>query len=388
MLPNRLTAAVAAAALALLAPAAAALAGDLIQKKDGTFTPSIRSETPGAQDFESSNWTVADADMDELVYQIPLNNKLITQKMKSSDVAEIWLDPSRYKADWKDAAEALNSGDYARARAAFRAIGDDRKAHPVVRQKALLNSMRAVAAANNTKEVDAAGEYLFQVFPKSFYTKAALKDLSGFWMDQNNIERALEYVGRLLKLPGVSESDRLEARLLQNTVAFRKAAAGKDAPGIQRCLDEYKAIAQECAGKKDLAGVQRAARLGTANALLETGGVKEAKGLFEEIAETGKENAVIAAAFNGLGECWFRQNNTEGWFEARLCFLRTVVQFAEGTPPDQVARALYFAGECFYRLQDTEDWKASAQRELNECIRRFPQSPWAEKSRRLVLNVK
>lgn len=385
MLPIVRSLAVAASAVALLA--AAARAGDIIQKKDGTYATPVKNSPPQASDFAASNWTVVNADLDTITYQIPLpgQNKQITQTMKAADAMEILLE--KFPPGWKEAGDLLEAGESARAAAAFRAIGDEARNNAVVRQKALLNSAKALAALG-AKETEDAYRYLLQVFPKSFYSRHVWRDLSNFFMDRGDDAKAIEASKELLKLPGAADADKLEARLLQNTAAFRKAARDKDQAGVQKCLDDYRAIAQETSGKPDLASVFRLARLGMANCMLDLGNFKEAKGLFEELGEIAKENALAAEAFNGLGECWFRQGGPEGFAEARLCFLRTVLMYADGAAPDQVARALYYAGECFFRLQDGDDWKTNAARELNACIGRFPKSPWAEKAGRLKLNLK
>jgi len=372
----------AAAGILLLGSATAALAGDIVQRKDGTFYPPIAGETPEAGDFSNSNIKVLDADMDEVPYQMTLKDKKLTQKYKASEVMEIWLETSQYPGPWKDAVTALNTGNYADAARAFRSIGDEKRVHPVVRQKALLNAARASAGTGNMAQAAQAYAYVRQVFPRSFYTRAVLRDLTQAWMDAGDETKALEAAGELEKVPGATDSDRIEARFLRVTVAYRRAATARDEGGIRRALDEYRKIAGETAGKPDLSSVNALARLGQANCALALGDVKAAKSLFQEISEiTGVDNAALAAAFNGLGECWFRQNDKEGWTEARRMFLRTVVRYADGAPSEEVARALYFAGDCFQRLQDSEDWKDRARRELSECERRFPQSEWARKAR-------
>ena len=385
---NRNRSAGVAAALLLLGGASSALAGDYVQKKDGSFQPPLKSQTPSAQDYEASSWNILDANLNQVSYQLTLNNRPINQKMNAAEVSDIWLAPERYPPRWKDASDALAGGDYGKAYDLFKSIGDDKQVHAVVRQKALLSSARALVAADGGDRVNQAYDYLLKSFPETFYARSAWKDRASYWMDKGDETQALDALKKLLQLPGVSDSDKLEARLLQNTVAAKKAAASKDAAALQKCLDEYKAIGSDTNGKPDLVDVNRMARLGMGSTLLEIGNAKEAKGLFQEISESAQENGILAAAFNGLGECWYRQGNPEGFAEARLCFLRTVTMYSEGSSPDHVAKALYYAGDCFYRLQDSDDWAANAKRELDDCQRRFPKSAWATKARTLKLNIK
>ena len=377
---------VAAAAFLFAACAASARGGDLIQKKDGTFVPPIKNDPPQASDYAASNQTILNINLKELTYSIPLGNKQVTQTMLADQVMEVWIESSRYPAGWKEAVEALASGD-PKAAERFRAIGDDTKVNPVVRQKALLNAARACAAVG-AKNAEEAYRYVLQQFKDSFYSKAVWRELANWFMDRGDEAKALDAINEMLRLPPVTNSDQIEADFLKATVAFRKAVAAKDQSGIQRALEAYKAIVAATNGIAGLAGVNSLARLGMANAMLELGNFKEAKGLFLEISEAAKDPSLAASSFNGLGECWYRQNNPEGFAEARLCFLRTALMYADGAPPAEVAKALYYAGDCFYRLQDSEDWKDDARREIADCIRRFPQSAWAEKARRLQLNLK
>jgi TolA-binding protein len=361
----------------LFAACPAALAGDIVQKRDGSYNPAIKGTTPAQADFDASTIQVVDAAIGEVKISITVGGKQVLQVQK--DVAEIWLEPRDYPGNWKTAMEAFNSGDYKSAAATFKDIGAEAKTNAVVRQKALLFAARAVREGGTPAQAEASYGELLKAFPQTFYTAAACKDQSLMWMGAGNGDKALSFAETLLKLPGVSDSDRLEARFLKVTVKFREAVAKKDAAGVQKSLDEYRAIAQETAGKKDFVGVNQLARVGQGDCLLEQGNHGEAKGIFQEISERATEVAVCAAAFNGLGDCFFREGN---FVEARRCFLRTASIYAEGTPGEQVARALFHAGQCFAKLQDSEDWKDRARREFSDCERRFPKSSWAEPAKR------
>ncbi len=391
----RSTRSVAAVAVALLACSASAVAGDYIQRKDGSFSPAFKGSTArpeAATDFDGSDWQVLDADIGSILYAITVGGKKQTQKMAAAEVTEIYLEPKDYPALWREADAAFKAGDWANAAAKFRAIGDEKgeKSHPVVRQQALLRAARAAGGPGDRKAVaaaDAAYDYLLKSFPQTFYTRSVWKDRWIMFIDANLEDKAKEAIDQLLKLPGVTDSDRLEARFASTTINLRKAVAAKDASGIQKCLDEFKALSGETSGKKDLASVNALARIGMGNCMLELGNAGEAKGIFDEMTQReGFDNAVNAAAFNGLGECWFRQNDpkdNKGLLEARRCFLRTQMLYADGASSDVVAKAIYYTGECFYRLGDA----VRARAELSSCIARFPSSPWAEKANKLRINI-
>jgi hypothetical protein len=389
---NRVAVDAAVAVALLVACSQAALAGDFLQRKDGTFTPAIKGDIPEPADYEASTWQVRDANIDEIPYTMLVNGKAVAQTFKSADVMEIWPEPKKFPQPvWKDANSMDQIGDHVHASEKFRSIGMSKQVHPVVRQKAFLCAGRSLAAIGDAKSVaaaDAVYEELLKEFPTSFYSRALGRERWQMWMDAGNEEKAKAAIDWLLKLPGVTDSDKLEARFALNTIALRKCVVAKDTAGIQKCLDEYKAIASETTGKKDLAIVNALARIGQGNCLLELSKATDARVIFEDISEHGTGNPVLAAAFNGLGECWFRQNDVKGYIEARRCFLRTVLLYSDGTPGDMVARALYYAGECFFRIQDNGDtWKDRARENLKSCYSRFPSSPWADRAKKLYLSI-
>jgi len=378
------------AAAALLACSAAAVAGDFIQRKDGSWSPAFKGGTPeAAADFDASDWQVLDADIDSVLYSIPVGGKMQPQKMASTEVMSILLEPKDYPAMWKEAMNAFQAGDWNGAAAKFHAIGDDKtgKVNPIVRQQALLRAARASGAPGDKKALlaaDAGYEYLLKLYPKSFFTRNVWKDRWVLFNDAGMEDKARDAIDQLLKLAGVTDFDKLEARFALTTINLRKAAAAKDTAAIQKCLEEYKALAGETTGKKDLASINALARIGLGNCMLELGNATDARGIFDEMTQReGLTNDVNAAAFNGLGECWYRQNDAKGWTEALRCFLRTHTLYADGASPDAVAKALCFSGDCFARLGDA----ARAKQELLSCIGRFPNSPWANLAKKILGNL-
>jgi tetratricopeptide (TPR) repeat protein len=331
-------------AVALLCAAASASAGDFVQNRDGTFNPPIRGAQPTAEDFESSNWQILDATAEEISYTLAMAaGRQVAQKLKAAGVSDIILEPKDYPAAWKEANDALTSGNARRAAELFAAIGAEKRVHPVVRQKALLRCAQAIRTTGDLAAADAAYDRLLAAFPTTFFVRHVWGDRWEMWMDAGNEDKAKAAIAEYLKLPGITDGGRLEARYATITIDLKKAIAAKDKGGIQKCLDQFKALAGETAGKPDLANVNLMARLGQARCLLETDMVADARGLYLDAAERAKENAAAAAAFNGLGECHFRENTPKGFEEARRCFLRTTTMYADGASPDEVARSLYFA---------------------------------------------
>jgi tetratricopeptide (TPR) repeat protein len=106
-----------------------------------------------------------------------------------------------------------------------------------------------------------------------------------------------------------------------------------DTAGLERVIAEA-----EAKGMGDIAG---AARLGLAQALLKKKQYRDAKKKFEEIAKkpegVGKE--VLAAAHNGLGDCYRNLDTTEdGKKTALFEYLKVIVLYASAR--DEYLRAL------------------------------------------------
>jgi hypothetical protein len=376
---------------AVLAGSASAFAGDYIQRKDGSFSPAFKGTRPETQaDFDLSDWQVLDADLTSILYTIPVGGKAQTQKMAASEVMDIHLEPRDFPQLWREAAAALQTGDWNNAGAKFRTIGDDKtgKINPIVRQQALLRAARAAAGPGDKKAVaaaDLAYEHLLKTFPNTFYTRAVWKDRWVMFIDASMEDKAKEAIDQLLKLAGVTDADKLEARFASTTINLRKATAAKDTAGVQKAHDEYKALAADTAGKKELSSVNALASMGMGTCLLELGNAGQAKGIFAEMCQREEfDSSVMAAAFNGLGECWYRENNPKGYTEALRCFLRTQLLYADGAPADTVAKAICYTGECFSRLGDS----TRARQELSSCMQRFPNSPWADRASKLRAGLK
>lgn len=389
MFSNRRLVVAVVAASVVAACQSAATAGDYIQRKDGSFIPPFKGGTPQtAADFEESKVQVLDADMTNVLYSMVIGDKPQTQKQPSADVTEIILEPKDYpQPTWKEATTAMQSGEWANAAAKFRAIGDDKKVSTVARQQALLRAARATAGPGDAKSIaaaDAAYDYLLKEFPASFYTRALWKDRWIMFLDGNDETKAAAAIEQLLKLAGVTDQDKLEARFASTTIRLRKAVGAKDTAGIQKALEEYRALAGETNGKKELLSTNALAKIGMGNCMLELGNATEAMGIFDEMTQReGLENAVNAAAFNGLGECYFRQASPKGFNEALRCFLRTQTIYADGASSDAVAKAMYYTGECFYRLGNN----ARANQELQTCVNKFGNSTWGGLARKLRQNL-
>ena len=123
------------------------------------------------------------------------------------------------------------------------------------------------------------------------------------------------------------------------------------------------------------------ARSGAGGALLAQGQVASARSFFQQLAsDGGDDQAIAAAAGNGLAEADFRDNKLK---DAQLGFARIAVTGA--SVPDQHAKALYFMGLCASALDLKgleKNGRQKARDYYNEVQERYPESHWARLSQK------
>ena len=111
----------------------------------------------------------------------------------------------------------------------------------------------------------------------------------------------------------------------------------------------------------------------------------KARAVFQEIADDPKaDDATLAGAYTGLGDCLFQQaankvnagqDATEDLRNALLNYLRVVVVYEDQTR--YVSKAMFFAGRVF-DLMDGEDARAGANKMYRAVAQRYPTSEWAQ----------
>jgi hypothetical protein len=108
--------------------------------------------------------------------------------------------------------------------------------------------------------------------------------------------------------------------------------------------------------------------------------------IFQIVADDPRaDDATLAAAFTGLGDCLFQEaqaaagEQKAGLLEnAVLAYLRVVVLYREQA--HYAAKAAFFAGRVF-DAQGTDDGRLRARRMYAEVIERYPASNWATQAK-------
>jgi hypothetical protein len=368
------------AAVAALAAAGPALAGDYIQRPGG-FLPPIEGKEPSARELSAAGYEVLSADATSVQYRMPGNAQ--PQRMNAADVVEIWLDTRKVPGSWRDAETAQATGNFKAAAEKFRALAEDSKVHGVLRQRAWMKHVLAVRESGSADELKAAHAAAEAAFPASFYQRAIIREVAQGLRDAGDEAGAAAAADRLEKLPGTPESDKTWTRLLRLSVAYKSATRDGDTAAIRKCQDEAHGIATSAAGKPGLEEVSLQARLMQANCMLALKDAKSARSLFEDVVARASTAPVLASAHNGLGECLVAEGGTPNFQKAQLHFLRVTTLYTDGTPGDELARALVRTAEMFLRLQETPDWAQRCLKEANECLQRFPRSRWKDEASNL-----
>jgi tetratricopeptide (TPR) repeat protein len=377
-----------ALALVVGLAAAPALAGDLIQRRDGTFLPPQTDKTltePSTESYEASNYTVVDADSTKVTYRIEGLAQI--QSIPSDQVMRLWIAPDDQPAEFRASMGDFRAGAMEDAMGGFLAIGENKNAHKVLRQEAFLYAVRAAASAGEMKAAEDAAKAYAAAFPSGFYRLEVLQETSNGWLAAGNFEKALEKADELSKTPGLSDTAKINIEFLRASVELRRVRESKDTAAIKKVRESFSKVLSTTSGKKELASLAVQARLGEAKCDFLLGEFANAKKAFELIVSQADADRDLAEAYNGLGMCHFQEGNRPGWTAARRCFLRVSLLYTNGTPNDELALALFMTAECFFRLQDTPDWKRDARMELAECMRRFP-GPWQIKAAQLDGNIR
>ena len=110
---------------------------------------------------------------------------------------------------------------------------------------------------------------------------------------------------------------------------------------------------------------------------------REAQSMFEEIVgDATSDDATLAGAYTGLGECYFYAGadaqDPELLKKAVLALLRLPVSYETQTA--YVPKALFLAGRSFDMLQD--NGRKSAM--LRQLEQQYPNNPWTEQGRKFL----
>jgi tetratricopeptide (TPR) repeat protein len=166
----------------------------------------------------------------------------------------------------------------------------------------------------------------------------------------------------------------------------KQGEVADDKGKVREALAAYEALLGKVKDDPNQKDVVTHLQLGIGNCLLLLEEYGKAQDYFQKIAEDGKDETVLAGAFNGLGRCHIEKQE---WKAAVLCFLRTWILYDED--PRQTAQALYYSGHVFSKMAGAgigEESSRRAKAQFKECMRLFPGSSWAKRSESELAHVR
>jgi tetratricopeptide (TPR) repeat protein len=353
---------------------------DMVRMKDGSWLVARPAgDRPTQDEIEGSNITVVFEQYDDLVYVI--KNVKTHQKRTMAEVEKVYYaksDPS-----YQRAAGLMGEGDFEGALEALdRAVNS---AVTWVPQYAMWDRARIFENLGQPQEAIKALEMLIKKSPKSkFLIKALIKSARIYLEHLGDANKAASQFRRIRAIPKINEEVAAEVDywliFIDEQRAISKSPVNKSE--INGVKERYKALL----GKAEIKfpNVATKARLGIGRSLVTLDEFEKALEFFKAIVDEIKESngEVLAGAYVGIGDAYFKM---EKWLEARRAYLRVGVLWEDY--PEYHAKALCLAGNCFLLARD-KDFKARARQELQDCIRRYRGSTWANKAQDLLARIR
>lgn len=300
------------------------------------------------------------------------DGKTESGRVKAEDFGGVTFDPA--KGDdklipWSDIAangitydgadeyvaakEAFDGGRFDEAISAFAPLAKDSK-KPVLRQNALYYTARAQMALGKGEEALATFETLVKEHGKSRWLMdvgESLIVIHAAKKDFASAGKALDKLGSDASAAGVDASfDKavqvLKGRVFEEQKDYAKARAAYGVAASATGLD---------------ARIVQLGKLGEARCNAAGGDKAKAEGIFRALTREDASNAILAGAWNGLGELMLEEGkkgkgDAEKITDALYCYLRGVVQYPPlpGDSTLEHERAIAGAAQCFRFLSQID----------------------------------
>ena len=318
--------------------------------------------------------------------------------IKSEEYAGITFNPAKGPArtvEWKEVApngityagspeyqaakDMLDSGKLAEALPLFEELLTDAKLRAVLKQNA---EYYVAAIHQRTGDFDKAIEgykKLVADFPKSRYLMEVGENLVASYAGKGDLApagKALDELSSAATSAGVEASfnsavNVLKGRLLEEQKKYPEAQAAYG-------------VAESATGVPQ--SVVQQARLGKARCMVALNKKSEAEQLLRAIVKEDASNAVLAGAWNGLGDITLEEGkkgsgDSEKLLDALFCYLRGVVQYAPlpGEPVTEYKRAMKNSAQVCEFISQVEKnpdrkrvYKLRAQERADQYKKEFP----------------
>jgi tetratricopeptide (TPR) repeat protein len=346
--------------------AATPAGADMVKLKNGTWlVEKPAGDKPTRDEVESSRITVVAEQYDELVFTI--QGVRTHQRRPMAEVERVYYAQS--DTNYQRAVGLMGEGDLEGALAELdRAVNSSVNWVP---QYALWERARIFESLGEPKKAIQAIDDLIKKVPKSkFLIRALIKSGRLYLEHLGDTGNAATQFRKIRSLKGGEESK----TEVDYWLVFIDEQRAKTKADIQKAMDRYKALPPT-----------PKAKLGIGRCLIKLEQNEEALKFFKAIVDEssdGEDEEVLAGAYVGIGDVYFKM---EKWLEARRAYLRVCVLWEDF--PEYHAKALCLAGNCFLLARD-KDFKVRARQELQDCIRRYRGSTWANKAQDLLARIR
>ena len=309
-------------------------------------------------------------DKDTILFK---DGKSDTGLVKSEEYSGVTFNPAKGAArtiEWKEIApngityagnleytsakEAFDAGKYPDALKGFEELLADAKLRPVLKQNAeyFVATMRQNGGEHDKaiemyKKLQAdfpKGRWLMEIGEGLVACYAAKKDVAGAGKALDELSAAATSAG--VEASFNSAVNVLKGRLFEEQQKFAEAQAAYG-------------VAEKATGVP--VSIAQQARLGLARCMVALNKKPDAEAAFRKIVSEDAPNAVLAGAWNGLGDLTVEaaraaQNDPDKLLDAVFCYLRGVVQYAPvpGESRAEYKRALKGSAEVFRYISQVE----------------------------------
>ncbi len=245
--------------------------------------------------------------------------------------------------------QALSEGKNAEALAAFQALLTKGQLRQPIQQQVQFYVPVLKQRMGDLDGAIAGFHELVDAFPKGRFLQAASDNILGLYAarkDYAGAEKALEKVANATA--GLRE--------FQAEIALKKGRLLEIQKDFTRADVSYD-FAERGATKP---AVVQEAKLGRARCLAGNGRRADAEAAFKKLVQDGTTNAILAGAWNGLGDVAAEEGktkrDTQKLMSALYAYLRGVVQYAPlpGEPTLEYEHSLSGAARCFKLISELE----------------------------------
>lgn len=254
---------------------------------------------------------------------------------------------------YNKALETLATGRIADAAGQLETLAGDAELRPVLKQSVLFHLGVANARLGKADAALARYKELLSGFPKCRYllpVGASVLSLHLAKNDVNGAATALEPVFASEKDAGADPS-------VQAGLGVLRGQLFEAQKKLDQAVSAYEGITRTPKAEPD---VINAAKLGLARCAQARGNKNDAEQKYREICKLDAPNAVLAGAWNGLGDLALEAatagRDPDGLRVALLDYLRGIVLYAPGPgePSDELERALAGAGRAAKSISELE----------------------------------